>query len=166
MRVVVVSHDITDRKQAEQWERIAATAFESQQGMFITDASGIICGSTRRSPKSPATPPRRASGRRPGSSVRVATTRLSIARCAKASNGPAPGRVKSGTGARTTKSFPEWLTITAVKDGEGRVTHYVSTLSDITLRKAAQEEIQHLAFYDPLTACPTAVCCTTACASP
>ena len=41
-RVVVVSHDITDRKQAEQWERIAATAFESQQGMFITDAHSVI----------------------------------------------------------------------------------------------------------------------------
>ncbi|MEI2623018.1 MAG: PAS domain S-box protein [Giesbergeria sp.] len=42
VRIVVVSHDITDRKQAEQWERIAATAFESQQGMFITDAAGVI----------------------------------------------------------------------------------------------------------------------------
>ena len=29
VRVIVVAHDITDRKQAEQWERIAATAFES-----------------------------------------------------------------------------------------------------------------------------------------
>jgi PAS domain S-box-containing protein len=38
VRIVVVSHDISDRKQAEQWERIAATTFEAQQGMFITDA--------------------------------------------------------------------------------------------------------------------------------
>ncbi|MEI2623017.1 MAG: diguanylate cyclase [Giesbergeria sp.] len=50
--------------------------------------------------------------------------------------------------------FPEWLTISAVIDNEGRVTHYVSTLTDISLRKAAQEEIQQLAFYDALTRLP------------
>ena len=27
--------------------------------------------------------------------------------------------------------YPEWLTITAVRDGEGELTHYVSTFSDI-----------------------------------
>jgi PAS domain S-box-containing protein len=41
-RSLIVSHDVTQRKQAEQWERIAATAFEAQQGMFITSADGII----------------------------------------------------------------------------------------------------------------------------
>jgi diguanylate cyclase (GGDEF)-like protein len=50
--------------------------------------------------------------------------------------------------------FPEWLTITAVKTDAGEVTHYVSTLTDITQRKAAEEEIRHLAYYDPLTRLP------------
>ncbi|WP_298160325.1 PAS domain S-box protein, partial [Ferrovum sp.] len=31
--------------------------------------------------------------------------------------------------------YPEWLTITAVLDGDGRVTNYVGVFSDITLRK-------------------------------
>ncbi|MCB1958787.1 MAG: PAS domain S-box protein, partial [Rhodocyclaceae bacterium] len=50
--------------------------------------------------------------------------------------------------------YPEWLTISAVKDNEGRVTNFVSMLTDITMRKAAQEEIRHLAFYDALTGLP------------
>ncbi len=50
--------------------------------------------------------------------------------------------------------FPEWLTITAVKDGAGAVTHYVSTFSDISDLKSAESEIHHLAFYDPLTGLP------------
>jgi diguanylate cyclase (GGDEF)-like protein len=50
--------------------------------------------------------------------------------------------------------FPEWLTITAVFDSAGLVTHYVATHTDITLRKAAEDEIKHLAFYDPLTKLP------------
>ena len=50
--------------------------------------------------------------------------------------------------------YPKWLTITAVKGDDGIVTHYVGSHIDITERKAAEEEIQHLAFYDPLTRLP------------
>jgi len=50
--------------------------------------------------------------------------------------------------------YPEYLTITAVKNPNEIVTHYVSTHTDITLRKAAAEEIERLAFYDPLTRLP------------
>ena len=50
--------------------------------------------------------------------------------------------------------YPEWLTIAAVKDTNGKVTNYVGTFSDITLNKAAEDEIKHLAFYDPLSGLP------------
>jgi len=50
--------------------------------------------------------------------------------------------------------YPEHLTITAVKNADGIVTNYVSTLSDITQTKAAEDEIKHLAYYDPLTRLP------------
>jgi hypothetical protein len=43
----------------------------------------------------------------------------------------------------------------------GQVTHYVAAFSDITEHKKAEEQIQQLAFYDPLTRCPTAGCSTT-----
>jgi len=50
--------------------------------------------------------------------------------------------------------YPEWLSIKAVR-GEGMgVTHYVATQTDITLRKAAEDEIKYLAFYDALTRLP------------
>ena len=38
--------------------------------------------------------------------------------------------------------------------GLGAVTGYVATFSDISKLKHAESEIQHLAFYDPLTALP------------
>jgi diguanylate cyclase (GGDEF)-like protein/PAS domain S-box-containing protein len=50
--------------------------------------------------------------------------------------------------------YPEWQTITAVKGDNDLVTHYVSTLTDITERKATEEYINRLAFYDPLTQLP------------
>ena len=50
--------------------------------------------------------------------------------------------------------YPEWLTITTVKDSDGIVSNYVGIFSDTTKSRAAEEEIQHLAFYDPLTRLP------------
>lgn len=50
--------------------------------------------------------------------------------------------------------YPEWLTITAVRDNRGEITHYVATFTDITERKATEDHIHQLAFYDPLTQLP------------
>jgi len=50
--------------------------------------------------------------------------------------------------------YPEWHTITAVKDEEKVTTHYISTFSDITTLKQAEQEIENLVFYDPLTELP------------
>lgn len=50
--------------------------------------------------------------------------------------------------------FPAWLTITAVTSSEGTLTHYVGSFFDITERKKSEDEIHHLAFYDPLTRLP------------
>lgn len=50
--------------------------------------------------------------------------------------------------------YPEWLSINAVRDKTGRVINYVGMFSDISKHKKAEEEIHHLAFYDPLTDLP------------
>ena len=50
--------------------------------------------------------------------------------------------------------FPGWLSITAVLEEEHTVSHYVAVFSDLTERKAAEERIDLLAFYDPLTRLP------------
>jgi diguanylate cyclase (GGDEF)-like protein len=50
--------------------------------------------------------------------------------------------------------YPEYLTVTTVRDDNKVVTNYVGSLTDITLRKIAEEKIQSLAFYDPLTQLP------------
>ncbi len=50
--------------------------------------------------------------------------------------------------------YPEWLTITAMHDRDGKVTHYVSTFQDITERKRVMRELEHLASHDQLTGLP------------
>jgi diguanylate cyclase (GGDEF)-like protein/PAS domain S-box-containing protein len=50
--------------------------------------------------------------------------------------------------------YPQWLTISAVKDEHGHTTHYVGVFSDITQIKEAQEQINFLAYHDALTKLP------------
>ncbi|NOQ34639.1 MAG: EAL domain-containing protein [Methylococcaceae bacterium] len=47
--------------------------------------------------------------------------------------------------------YPQLLTITVIKDREGEVTHYAGVFNDISQLKLQEEEINKLAFYDPLT---------------
>ena len=53
--------------------------------------------------------------------------------------------------------YVEWLSISAVYDRKGAVTHYVGIFSDITVRKQAEERMVHLAHYDALTDLPNRV---------
>ncbi|MCP5247802.1 MAG: EAL domain-containing protein [Candidatus Accumulibacter sp.] len=153
-RVVVVSHDITEKMQAEQWERIAATAFESQQGMFITDANGVILRINQAFTEITGYSADECLGKTPKllRSGRHDAAFYAAMRATIESTGAWQGEIWNRR--KNDEIYPEWLTISAVKDSAGQLTHYVSTLTDITMRKAAQEEIRHLAFYDALTGLP------------
>lgn len=50
--------------------------------------------------------------------------------------------------------FPELLTITAIRDRDGRLTNYAALFSDISAQKESEERIRHLAYFDPLTGLP------------
>ncbi|ANQ85875.1 diguanylate cyclase [Azoarcus olearius] len=50
--------------------------------------------------------------------------------------------------------YAQRLTISAVYDAGGTPTHYIGTFSDITFVKRQQEQLEHLAHYDPLTGLP------------
>ncbi|MBF0189123.1 MAG: diguanylate cyclase [Magnetococcales bacterium] len=50
--------------------------------------------------------------------------------------------------------FLEWLSISAITDSEGKVTNYIGIATDITQRKAFEQHLERLAFYDALTGIP------------
>jgi len=47
--------------------------------------------------------------------------------------------------------FPKWMTITAVPDATGTVTHMIACYTDLAERERAREEIERLAFHDVIT---------------
>jgi diguanylate cyclase (GGDEF)-like protein/PAS domain S-box-containing protein len=50
--------------------------------------------------------------------------------------------------------YPQWLSINVLLDKHGNITNYVGIFSDISERKAAEDQIRHLANHDPLTGLP------------
>ncbi|MBS4097432.1 MAG: EAL domain-containing protein [Sulfuricella sp.] len=53
--------------------------------------------------------------------------------------------------------FPQWLTISVLRDEAGEVNHYIALCTDISQRKFDEERIERLAYYDPLTDLPNRV---------
>jgi diguanylate cyclase (GGDEF)-like protein/PAS domain S-box-containing protein len=47
--------------------------------------------------------------------------------------------------------YPQWLTISVVRDAEDRLLNYIATISDITERKQIEDRLRNLAHYDMLT---------------
>ena len=143
----------TTRRDAEEL-RIAAVAFDSQEGILVTDrrrqilrANPAFVAMTRYDAKELI--------RRNASDLRLTPHTLHTEESAWESadhHGQWQGEVwvrrKSGS------SILVWLCMTATRDVKGVVSHYVLTMTDFTARKAAEEEIQRLAFYDPLTELP------------
>ncbi len=50
--------------------------------------------------------------------------------------------------------FQEWLTIIAVRQPHGQVTHYIGVFSDVSDDKAQAQHLRQLAQFDPLTELP------------
>ncbi|MBA4502052.1 EAL domain-containing protein [Marinobacterium marinum] len=47
--------------------------------------------------------------------------------------------------------YPEWLSITAIKDDHGEVCQYAAIFHDLTEMKRSQAQMQQLSWFDPLT---------------
>jgi diguanylate cyclase (GGDEF)-like protein/PAS domain S-box-containing protein len=152
--LLAVTRDITERKQAEHALRIAATAFESLEGLLVTDADRRILQVNRAFTEMTGyaaeeiigkTASFLKSGRQDDEFYRQMRERLDQSGYWQ---GEIWNRRKNG------EIFPVWLAISAVKGPDGAVTNYVGASTDITEHKAAEDQIRSLAFFDPLTKLP------------
>ena len=142
------------RKKVEAQLRITATVFESQEGMLIADADGLILQVNHAFAD--------ISGYTADEIVGARTKLFKSsfqdeAFCATVSdalagNGRWQGEIRNRR--KSGAVFSGRLTITAVRNDCGATTHYVATLTDITQRLASEERVRYLAHYDALTNLP------------
>ncbi|MDK9715483.1 MAG: PAS domain S-box protein [Sulfuritalea sp.] len=134
--------DITERKKADEALRIAAAAFESHEGMVVTDADDVILRINQAFTTITGYPEAEAVGRRmnflksdrhePDFYAEMWQEILAH----ETWQGEIWNRNRDGT------IHPHWLTISAVRDGDGRITHYVGAYTDITERKEALQALE------------------------
>ena len=145
----------TTKRQAEflEIQRIAAVVFESQEGMFVTDAQANILRVNNAFSRIMGYSAEDVTGKNPRIFQSGRHDHEFYDEMWRRINqfgfwhGEIWNKRKNG------EIFPEFLTITQVKD-QHDITNYVATLTDITLKKMAENEIEHLAFYDTLTDLP------------
>ena len=150
-----IGRDITQRKANEEDLRLAAVVFEqSAQGMMITDAGQRILAVNPAFTRMTGYTPEEAIGQTP----RILQSGRHDAAFYRALwesiqdtghwQGEIWGRRRSG------EIYPKWLSISTVRDGQGKITHYMGIFTDISEQKAQATRIEQLAFYDPLTGLP------------
>lgn len=153
-----ISQDITERKAAEERLKLTQRVVdETAEGIMITDAQtriievnpafSMITGYARDEVLG-HTPALMGSGRHDRLFYKEMWNEL--LRTGQWS-GEIWDRRKNG------QVYPKWLSISAIYDAEGHVTHYVGVFSDITKVKETERQLEHLAHYDSLTGLPNRI---------
>lgn len=134
--------------------QLAATAFESQESILITDARREILRvnqaferSTGHAPASAIGQPMKSFYQIPAHAEGEQAFWDGVAR-----QGSWQGEMKGQKQAGQTT--PYWATLSAVTDHHGALSHFVCHFNDISERKAAEDKAQALANFDPLTGLP------------
>jgi len=148
------ARDISKRKQMEEELRIAATTFDSQDAILITDRDANILRVNQAFQDMSGYNADELIGKNPRiiKSERHDADFFSTIQTALLNSGKWSGEIwayrKNG------EEFPTAVTITAVLDDHQLVSNYVSVARDISEIKKTEKEIHQLAFYDHLTQLP------------
>ncbi|PWK85322.1 putative bifunctional diguanylate cyclase/phosphodiesterase [Fulvimonas soli] len=148
----VIVRDLSERFSMEQERRIAAEALASiAEGVIIADAGRRIVATNAAHDRITGFPPQSRLGRPldetrslPDGSPLPAGVWETVDRQGHWQGEVLSRRIDGG-------SYPELLGISAIRDGLQRIQHYVAVFSNISVAKANQQRLEHLATHDPLT---------------
>src|SRR5450830_216365 len=143
-----------EREKSDSELKISAIAFESQEGMMITDSNRIILRVNQAFTDITGYSAEDAVGQNPRMLGSGRQDKRFYANMWTSINNTGTWSGEIWNQRKNGEVYPQQIIITAVKDNSGAVANYVATLTDITASKAASIEIESLAFYDPLTRLP------------
>ena len=153
--MLTIARDITEREQMQEHLKHAATVFESTaEGVMITDLQQRITAVNRAFTSITGYSEAEALGQSPrllSSGHHDSAFYAAMWHNLNASGhwqGEIWNKRKNG------ELYPEWLTISAVRDSDQQITHFVGVFADISSLKHAQANLDHQAHHDPLTGLP------------
>ncbi|EPN20055.1 sensory box/GGDEF domain/EAL domain-containing protein, partial [Pseudomonas syringae pv. actinidiae ICMP 18804] len=153
--LLTISRDITESQLMQEKLHLAATVFESTaEGVLITDTDQRISAVNRafteitgysESEAIGQTPRLLASGQHDSAFYASMWHQLTAEGHWQ---GEISNRRKNG------ELYPSWLTVSAVRNKENLLTHFVAVFADISSLKHAQARLDYQAHHDPLTGLP------------
>ena len=152
---VCLARDITERKSSEQEQAMAAEVIQNSiEGIIVANADGIVL---MANPACTAITGYE-TDELVGSQLDVLRSESDSLDLQErvlqglAENGQWSGeywnRRKNG------EAYPEWLTLTIIRDSQDRIAYYLAIFYDITEIKQSQEQFEFQAYHDALTGLP------------
>ncbi|MBM5457547.1 EAL domain-containing protein [Pseudomonas sp. P66] len=153
--MLTIARDITERHLMQEKLQLAATVFENTaEGVLITDTEQHISAVNRAFSEITGYSEFEALGQTPrllASGQHDSAFYVSMWHQLTAEGhwqGEIQNRRKNG------ELYPSWLTISAVRNSERVITHFVAVFADISSLKHAQAKLDYQAHHDPLTGLP------------
>ncbi|MCD5977626.1 EAL domain-containing protein [Pseudomonas sp. CDFA 611] len=153
--MLTIARDITERHQMQEKLQLAATVFESTaEGVLITDTRQRINAVNRAFSEITGYSEQEALGQTP--SLMASGLHDSAFYAAMWYQLTAEGHWQGEITNRRKNGevYPSWLTISAVRNREQFITHFVAVFADISSLKHAQARLDYQAHHDPLTGLP------------
>jgi diguanylate cyclase (GGDEF)-like protein/PAS domain S-box-containing protein len=155
---VRLQREIRKRKQVEEAQRMASSVFAStQEGILITDAQRNIIDSNPAFTSITGFSRDEVLGKNPSLLKSGLHDTYFYEAMWKDINQQGYWRGEVWNRKKGGEIFAEWLTISAVANKQGKITHYIGTSSDITQLKEQERKLELIAHYDPLTGVPNRI---------
>ncbi|MFJ2692634.1 EAL domain-containing protein [Pseudomonas sp. NPDC087336] len=153
--VLGVGRDISQQRRAEKDLRMAATVFEhSTSAILITDPAGYIVQANEAFSRVSGYAVEQVLDQLPNMLTVDEQQEAHLRYVLKQLNQHSTWEGEVWLRRRNGEHYPAWVGITAVLDDEGDLASYVCFFSDISERKASEQRIHRLAYYDALTHLP------------
>lgn len=155
LRVIGTVSDITARREAEKALRFANEVFEnSGEAIVVTDGDNHILSVNRTFTEVTGYSADEVMGRNPSVLASGKQDRDFYQAMWGELNQQGRWQGEIWNQRKNGEVYPEWLSIRAVRDEDGKVSRYIGIFTDIGERKKAEERIHQLANYDVLTGLP------------
>ncbi len=155
LRVFGTLQDVTELKRSEFQLELAAKVFEAAvEGITVTDAKARILMVNPAFTRITGYAAEEVIGKRPNilKSDRHDRAFYKAMWSQLLSEGAWQGEIWNRR--KNGEIYPEWLSITAIKDGEGKTTHYVGVFYDMSQLRSYEEQLRFHAHHDALTGLP------------
>ncbi|MGL4316361.1 MAG: EAL domain-containing protein [Pseudomonas sp.] len=152
LRMLGTRRDISERKQRDEQQRLAATVFEAaSEGIVILDADYLLLSVNEAFSEVTGYRKEEVLGRSVAELISSRDVRRQYQVIRHELEQFDSWRGELIDTRKNGELYPQWLQLNVVRDARGKVSHIVGFFSDLSSRRQTEERLRYLSHYDELT---------------